>query len=155
MDKRIFYREPFGELYLVIELDEDTITGISFCEKQTISIPVTETEHEVYKQLDAYFSGDLKEFNLPFFATGTVFQLMVWEELLRIPYGETITYGELATRIGKPGSARAVGNALHQNPVAILLPCHRVVGSKGELTGFAGGVKTKKYLLDMERKYSL
>lgn len=155
MDKRIFYREPFGELYLVIELEEDTITGISFCEKQTISTPVTDTEQEVYKQLDAYFSGDLKEFNLPFFATGTVFQLMVWEELLRVPYGETITYGELATRIGKPGSARAVGNALHQNPVAILLPCHRVVGSKGELTGFAGGIKTKKYLLDMERKYSL
>ena len=151
MDKRIFYREPFGDLSLVIELEEDTITSLSFGSKQTPSHPSTQTEHEIFKQLDAYFAGELQEFNLPFFATGTVFQLMVWEELLKIPYGETISYGELASRIGKPGSARAVGGALHSNPVAILLPCHRVVGSKGKLTGFAGGVKVKEYLLNLER----
>ena len=112
-------------------------------------------EKELYRQLDAYFQGKLTEFDLPFFATGTVFQLMVWEELLKIPYGETITYGELAARIGKPKAARAVGGALNKNPVAILLPCHRVLGSKGKLTGFAGGTDLKQYLLELEMAHKL
>ncbi|PKN73997.1 MAG: cysteine methyltransferase [Candidatus Cloacimonetes bacterium HGW-Cloacimonetes-3] len=153
MDKRLFYRAPSEAVYLLIELEEDTIIGVNFCAKQSPSKPITEMEKELFHQLDAYFEGELTEFDLPYFATGTVFQLMVWEELLKIPYGETITYGELAARIGKPKAARAVGGALHRNPVAILLPCHRVLGSKGALTGFAGGTDTKQHLLDLERNF--
>ncbi|MDD2228181.1 MAG: methylated-DNA--[protein]-cysteine S-methyltransferase [Candidatus Cloacimonetes bacterium] len=155
MDKRLFYSAPTDAVHLVIELEEDTIIGVNFCAKQNTSKPNTDMEKELYRQLDAYFQGKLTEFDLPFFATGTVFQLMVWEELLKIPYGETITYGELAARIGKPKAARAVGGALNKNPVAILLPCHRVLGSKGKLTGFAGGTDLKQYLLELEMAHKL
>ncbi len=151
MDKRLFYRAPSEAVYLIIELEEDTIISVDFCAKQNPSKPATAMEKELFRQLDAYFEGELREFDLPYFATGTVFQLMVWEELLKIPYGETITYGELAGRIGKPKAARAVGGALNRNPVAILLPCHRVIGSTGKLTGFAGGTDVKQYLLNLER----
>jgi len=151
MDKRLFYASPDAGLNLVIELEEDTIIGLGFCSPQKVTKPETELEKEIYRQLDAYFSGSLQEFDLPFFATGTVFQLMVWEELMKIPYGETRTYGELAKLINKPLAARAVGSALHNNPVAILIPCHRVVGAKGRLTGFAGGLPAKQYLLDLEQ----
>jgi methylated-DNA-[protein]-cysteine S-methyltransferase len=141
-------------MHLVIEQEEDTIIGLSFCSEQTPSLPETDFEKEIYSQLDAYFTGTRKEFDLPFFATGTVFQLMVWEELLKIPYGETITYGTLAQRINRPNSSRAVGGALNKNPVAILVPCHRVIGSKGQLTGFAGGLTAKQDLLNLERKHT-
>jgi len=151
MDKRFFYNSPCGKLHLMIELEEDTITGISFCEPQEPSQAENDLESDVRKQLDAYFAGTLKEFDLPFFATGTVFQLLVWEELMKIPYGETISYGELAKLIGKPQASRAVGTALHVNPVPILVPCHRVVGAKGQLTGFAGGLSAKQALLELER----
>ncbi len=154
MDKRIIYRAPAMNIHLLIELEEDTITGINFCEAQTPDKPKTDVEKELFNQLDQYFAGELKEFNLPYFATGTVFQLMVWEELLKIPYGETISYGELAERIGKPDAARAVGNALNRNPVPVLLPCHRVIGAKGNLTGFAGGTTLQQLLLDLERENS-
>ncbi|MCK9309589.1 MAG: methylated-DNA--[protein]-cysteine S-methyltransferase [Candidatus Cloacimonetes bacterium] len=151
MDKRLFYNAPTDAVHLVIELEEDTIIDVSFCAKQKTSKATTEVEKETFRQLDAYFMGKLTEFDLPFFATGTVFQLMVWEELLKIPYGETITYGQLAARIGKPKAARAVGGALNKNPIAILLPCHRVIGSSGKLTGFAGGTDVKHYLLELEK----
>ena len=151
MDKRLFYASPNAGMNLVIELEEDTIIGLGFCSPQKATEPETELEKEIFRQLDAYFSGSLQEFDLPFFATGTVFQLMVWEELMKIPYGETRSYGELAKLIGKPQAARAVGAALHNNPVAILIPCHRVVGSNGKLTGFAGGLDAKQHLLDLEQ----
>lgn len=154
MDNRLIYRNPAGTMHLVIEQEEDTIIGLSFCSAQTPSLPETDFEKEIYLQLDAYFTGARKEFDLPFFATGTVFQLMVWEELLKIPYGETITYGTLAQRINRPNSSRAVGGALNKNPVAILVPCHRVIGSKGQLTGFAGGLTAKQDLLNLERKHT-
>ncbi len=153
MDKRFFYSSPCGKLHLLIEMEEDTIMGISFCAPQEPSRPENELETELLRQLDAYFEGKLTEFDLPFFATGTVFQLLVWEELIKIPCGQTITYGELAERIGKPQAARAVGSALHANPIPILIPCHRVVGANGQLTGFAGGLDTKQALLELERKY--
>lgn len=153
MDNRLFYTAPMGKINLVIDLEEDTIIEIGFCQPQTSSQPVSELEKEIFRQLDAYFRGELSEFDLPFFATGTVFQLLVWEELLKIPYGETISYGTLAKRIEHPLAARAVGGALNKNPVAILVPCHRVIGSKGNLTGFAGGVNVKEALLELERKH--
>ena len=101
-------------------------------------------------QLDAYFAGELTTFDLPLAPRGSKFQQRVWAALQTIPYGETESYGELAERIGSPGGARAVGLANGKNPIAIVLPCHRVVGSDGSLTGYGGGLDRKRQLLDLE-----
>ena len=103
------------------------------------------------RQLRAYFAGELRRFDLPLAPEGTPFQQCVWRELLQIPYGETISYGELARRIGKPSASRAVGLANGSNPISIVIPCHRVIGSNGKLTGYGGGLKTKEWLLALER----
>jgi len=110
--------------------------------------------HEARHQLKAYFDGRLTEFDLPLAPQGTEFQQQVWLELLRIPYGSTATYGEIARRIGDPQAMRAVGAANGQNPLAIVVPCHRVVGSDGSLTGYGGGLGVKRYLLDLEQRHS-
>jgi methylated-DNA-[protein]-cysteine S-methyltransferase len=101
-------------------------------------------------QLAEYFAGDRKEFDLPLAPVGTEFQRRVWEQLCLIPYGTTITYGELARRIGNANASRAVGLANGRNPIAIVVPCHRVIGSNGKLVGFAGGMETKTALLELE-----
>jgi methylated-DNA-[protein]-cysteine S-methyltransferase len=137
---------------LEIEIEEETINRISFCELPLNNLVEDAFEKEVIRQLDAYFAGESQEFDLPFFATGTPFQLMVWEELLRIPYGQTISYREMAELIGKPKAARAVGNALGANPISILIPCHRVISSDGTLGGFGGGLPVKTYLLALEKR---
>ena len=95
-------------------------------------------------------TAELRTFDLPLRPTGTPFQLNVWEALRRIPYGETVTYGELARRIGRPPAARAVGSANHHNPLPIVVPCHRVIGADGTLTGYAGGLVVKRALLALE-----
>ncbi|WP_300616586.1 methylated-DNA--[protein]-cysteine S-methyltransferase [Dokdonella sp.] len=105
-------------------------------------------------QLEAYFAGDLKAFDLALAADGTPFRHKVWDELLRIPYGETISYGELARRIRQPSASRAVGLANGANPLPIVVPCHRVIGSSGKLTGFGGGLPTKQWLLEHERRHA-
>jgi len=105
-------------------------------------------------QLVEYFSGDRLEFDLPLAAVGTDFQRKVWRELCRIPYGVTISYGELARRIGQPGAARAVGLANGSNPLPIVVPCHRVIGADGSLTGFGGGIERKRWLLAHEARYA-
>ena len=102
------------------------------------------------KQLKEYFAGKRKDFDLPLDPQGTVFQIKAWRELSKIPYGKTISYGEQAKRVGDAKKARAVGMANGRNPLAIVVPCHRVIGASGALTGFGGGLKTKKYLLDLE-----
>ena len=102
-------------------------------------------------QIREYFDGQRQEFDLPLTFAGTDFQKKVWHALTEIPYGETVTYGALAERIGCPGGARAVGAANHCNPLPILVPCHRVVGAGGNLTGYAGGVEMKKSLLELEQ----
>ena len=107
---------------------------------------------EVIRQLQAYFGGELKEFELPLSLEGTEFQLRVWNSLRTIPYGETISYGRLAQCIGKPKAARAVGLANGSNPIPIIIPCHRVIGSDGSLTGFGGGLPNKKKLLALESR---
>ena len=107
---------------------------------------------EVIRQLQAYFRGELKEFDLPLALEGTKFQLRVWNTLRSIPYGETISYLQLAERIGNPKAVRAVGLANGSNPIPIIIPCHRVIGSDGSLTGFGGGLSTKKMLLELESK---
>ncbi len=106
---------------------------------------------ELQRQLEAYLAGDLQDFSLPLNPDGTEFRLAVWNEATRIPYGHTITYGDLAARLGKDSSAsRAVGNALGANPLPILIPCHRVLGSDGRLIGYGGGLELKTELLRIE-----
>ncbi|HUZ55390.1 MAG TPA: methylated-DNA--[protein]-cysteine S-methyltransferase [Streptosporangiaceae bacterium] len=105
-------------------------------------------------QLRAYFSGELTSFDLPLTLEGTGFQRTVWEGLQAIPYGETISYGELARRIGQPSASRAVGLANGRNPVAIVIPCHRVIGADGSLTGYGGGMDRKRFLLGLEQRVS-
>ena len=101
-------------------------------------------------QLREYFAGDRKEFELSLAPAGTAFQRTVWERLREIPYGTTISYGELARRVGNPAASRAVGLANGRNPIAIVVPCHRVIGANGSLTGFAGGMDAKRALLELE-----
>jgi methylated-DNA-[protein]-cysteine S-methyltransferase len=107
---------------------------------------------EVIRQLQAYFRGELKKFDLPLAVEGTEFQIRVWNALRAIPYGETISYTQLAVRIGNPKAVRAVGLANGSNPIPIIVPCHRVIGSDGSLTGYGGGLSTKKKLLELENK---
>ena len=109
---------------------------------------------ETRKQLDEYFAGERKEFDLPLNLSGTDFQVQVLEELQRIPYGETTSYGAIAKRIGRPRAMRAVGAANGRNPIPIIIPCHRVIGSSGDLTGFGGGLDTKAALLRLEAEHS-
>ncbi|MGW7206226.1 methylated-DNA--[protein]-cysteine S-methyltransferase [Streptomyces sp. NPDC054837] len=106
-------------------------------------------------QLAAYFAGELKEFTLELHLDGTPFQRGVWQQLLRIPHGETRTYGELADALGNPAASRAVGLANGKNPIGIIVPCHRVVGADGSLTGYGGGLERKQRLLDFERGAAL
>ena len=107
---------------------------------------------ETIRQLSAYFSGELQRFTLPLAPEGTPFQLEVWRRLCDIPYGETLSYGEIARRIGRPTASRAVGLANGANPLPIVIPCHRVIGSTGKLTGYGGGLFTKEKLLALERR---
>lgn len=103
-------------------------------------------------ELEEYFAGKRKSFDLPLKSEGTDFQKQVWEQLKCIPYGETRTYGEVAEMMGKPKASRAIGMANHHNPILILVPCHRVIGADGSLTGYAAGIEAKKYLLEFEKK---
>ena|SRR6185369_17509735 len=111
--------------------------------------------HEAIEQLREYFDGKRTQFNLPLDVSGTPFQMAVWHELQKVPYGSTCSYIDIARLLGKPGAARAVGMANHENPVAIVIPCHRVVGSNGSLTGYAGGLHLKQQLLGIETQAQL
>jgi methylated-DNA-[protein]-cysteine S-methyltransferase len=102
------------------------------------------------RQLEEYFAGERREFELELAPTGTPFQLSVWHALRAIPYGETASYGEIAVAVGQPGAARAVGGANNHNPIAIVVPCHRVIGASGSLTGYGGGLPRKQQLLALE-----
>jgi AraC family transcriptional regulator, regulatory protein of adaptative response / methylated-DNA-[protein]-cysteine methyltransferase len=122
------------------------------------NMPMEEGENihliNLRKQLNEYFSGKLKKFSIPMVTPGTDFQQEVWKELQEIPYGTTRSYREQAYALKKPESVRAVANANGMNRISILIPCHRVIGSNGRLTGYGGGLKRKKWLLDHEKKYS-
>ena len=109
---------------------------------------------EACEQLTAYFSGDLQQFELRLAPHGTEFQKKVWQELCRIPFGASISYGELARRIGQPTASRAVGLANGRNPISIIVPCHRVIGANGTLTGYGGGIERKKWLLEHEAAFA-
>jgi methylated-DNA-[protein]-cysteine S-methyltransferase len=109
---------------------------------------------DALEQLTAYFQGRLTEFDLPLEMAGTPFQKRVWDALREIPYGEICTYGELARNIGRPASVRAVGAANGSNPIAIIVPCHRVIGASGKLVGYGGGLPMKRMLLDLEAEHA-
>ncbi|QUH02884.1 methylated-DNA--[protein]-cysteine S-methyltransferase [Saccharopolyspora erythraea] len=120
--------------------------------QETFGEPDAEPFGECVRQLEGYFAGQRTEFDLPMRFTGTPFQQEVWTALRSIPYGTTVSYGELAERIGRPAAARAVGLANGRNPIGVVVPCHRVVGSSGALTGYGGGLERKRQLLDFERE---
>jgi methylated-DNA-[protein]-cysteine S-methyltransferase len=110
---------------------------------------------EIVEELQEYFEGKRTHFDLPLDIQGTPFQVAVWNELLKIPYGSTCSYIDIARSLGKPGAARAVGMANHENAIAVVIPCHRVVGSDGSLTGYAGGLYIKQQLLSIEKQSQL
>lgn len=126
-----------------------------YCADSALPVPaewrlLAEPAFGAGEQLAAWFSGERVEFDLPLDARGTHFQRRVWQALTEIPYGATSTYGEIARRLGRPKSARAVGGANHRNPLPVVVPCHRVIGAGGSLTGYAGGLRIKRFLLDHE-----
>ncbi len=150
------YESPVGPLLLVG--GSSALRCVSFEKSKRSTPPGADWKPdkkpfaEVIRQLQAYFRGELKEFDLPLAMEGTEFQLRVWNALRTIPYGETISYAQLAERVGNPKAVRAVGLANGSNPIPIIVPCHRVIGSDGSLTGFGGGLSTKKMLLELESK---
>ena len=144
---------------LLVAGDEDGLRYISFMKgKNKITPEMDWREDRPYlgepiSQLDLYFQGRLKQFTLKLAPQGTPFQLDVLRALQEVPYGETVSYGELALRIGRPKASRAVGAANARNPLPIVIPCHRVIGSNGSLVGFGGGLEVKKKLLDLEKAH--
>jgi methylated-DNA-[protein]-cysteine S-methyltransferase len=145
---------PIGELLLVG--DGSTLHGLVMQDgRHPVAIdPAWERDDDAFadarRQLGEYFAGERTAFDVPVHLEGTEFQVRVWEALREIPYGTTISYGELARRVGRPTGARAVGAANGRNPVAVVVPCHRVIGADGSLTGFGGGVERKQLLLGLE-----
>jgi methylated-DNA-[protein]-cysteine S-methyltransferase len=144
-----------GELTLAS--DGEALTGLYMTDQRhRPELPAADGDDDVVlaaarEQLAEYFAGERRDFDLPLKPAGTAFQRAVWEALRDIPYGETAGYGELAGRLGRPGAARAVGLANGRNPIAIVVPCHRVIGAAGALTGYGGGLERKRYLLELER----
>jgi len=150
------FPSPVGTLKLVAS--DDGLVAILWQDDDPDRVRLTRLEErpdhpilrETVGQLGAYFAGSLKRFDLPLDFRGTDFQKQVWAALLSIPFGETRSYGQIAGQIGRPGASRAVGAANGRNPISIVAPCHRVIGSGGALTGFAGGIAAKRYLLEFE-----
>lgn len=139
---------PAGRLRLTEE--DGRLSGLLRTEEPLLP-PATPLLAEAVRQLEAYFAGTLTDFDLPLVTHGTAFQERCWAALREIPYGGTVSYGEQARRVGHPGAARAVGGANHRNPIMIVIPCHRVVGADGLLTGYGGGIPMKAWLLAHER----
>jgi methylated-DNA-[protein]-cysteine S-methyltransferase len=150
--KVFFYPYPAGLLGIAEEAG--ALSGVFFAggEEPPQGFERAETAliRAAASQLTEYFEGLRRDFDLPLTFRGTDFQVRVWKALQTIPYGETRTYGEVAALIGNPQASRAVGSANHRNPLVIVVPCHRVIGSDGSLTGYGGGLPTKRYLLELE-----
>jgi methylated-DNA-[protein]-cysteine S-methyltransferase len=157
--RRSVVSSPVG----LLELEEydGALTGLRFADGDDVGVAAGADAWradasagvllEAAEQLDAYFARKLERFDLPIALEGTSFQRQVWAVLQQIPYGLTVSYGAVASAVGRPGAARAVGRANHDNPIAIVVPCHRVVGRNGALTGYGGGLGRKQLLLDLER----
>ncbi len=147
-----FYRSPVGVLCL--EEDESGICALGFLKENEVAESewvASKLLQEAVRQLDDYFAGNRRSFDLPLSLNGTAFQQRVWQALREIPYGETRSYSAIAAAINQPGASRAVGMANHRNPIAILVPCHRVIGKNGNLVGYAEGIEKKAMLLELEQ----
>jgi methylated-DNA-[protein]-cysteine S-methyltransferase len=147
---------PLGKLLLVG--DGKALTQVSMSPRPN-DVPASGRRDatafaDVEAQLGAYFAGELTEFDLPLAPRGSEFQLRVWNALLEIPYGETASYGEIATRLGRPDAVRAVGATNGRNPIAVIIPCHRVIGADGTLVGYGGGLDRKRLLLELEAEHA-
>ena len=161
LEQVMFYtwmESPVGKLLLAA--DDLGLRHVIFSGGRELAEPRPEWREnpsmldETARQLRAYFTGELRDFDLQLAPQGPAFHQRVWRELSNIPYGETISYGELARRVGSPNASRAVGRANGANPIAIVIPCHRVIGSNGKLTGYGGGLPRKEFLLGLERRQS-
>ena len=152
----MFYscKYQFENISLYLVATETHLINIQFTQPQKALLQTTELLSMATIQLDEYFQGKRTTFSLPFKLTGTPFQLAVWKELQNIPYGKTTSYKEIAQKINKPKACRAVGMANNKNPLPIIIPCHRVIGSNGKLIGYAGGLKLKNYLLELENSHT-
>jgi methylated-DNA-[protein]-cysteine S-methyltransferase len=144
--KLLLAADDAGLRHIIFENGRDPATPLPHWRES--ATPLRET----IRQLQAWFAGELRDFDLPLAPQGPAFHQRVWRELCNIPYGETISYGEIARRIGSPNAFRAVGRANGANPIPIVIPCHRVIGSNGQLTGYGGGLPRKEFLLAMERQ---
>lgn len=149
-----FCKYQFENISLYLVATETHLINIQFTQPQKALLQTTELLSMATIQLDEYFQGKRTTFSLPFKLTGTPFQLAVWKELQNIPYGKTTSYKEIAQKINKPKACRAVGMANNKNPLPIIIPCHRVIGSNGKLIGYAGGLKLKNYLLELEQSHT-
>lgn len=145
------YEAPFGNVF--IKSNNKFLTHITFYE-EIEKIVETEISIKVKKQLEEYFLGKRFNFDIPIQLEGTVFQKNVWYELCKIPYGKTLSYQDIAINVGSPKACRAVGLANNKNNISIVIPCHRVIGKNGSLTGFGGGLDKKDFLLKHEKKWS-
>ena len=144
------FETPFGPAWASVD-ESGAVTVFNF----GLGDGVGKRNPEVALQLDEFFAGKRRTFDFPLAPKGSGFQKRVWTELLKIPFGETISYGELARRIGNPAASRAVGRANATNPIALIVPCHRVIGTNGKLTGYGGGLDLKEKLLAWERALAL
>lgn len=154
MKNTFFYETVIGKIG--IAENGEAVTQVYFCREENLTdaaMKKTELLREAGKQLEEYLLGKRKTFELPFAPCGTEFQQRVWKLLREIPYGETWSYGEIARRMDHPKASRAVGMANNKNPIAIMIPCHRVIGVSGKLVGYAGGLEVKEYLLKLEQKH--
>jgi methylated-DNA-[protein]-cysteine S-methyltransferase len=143
------YVSPIGTIEIVGTAEN--ILALDFIEGESKGDPkVPDCLLSCVEQIDEYFKGSRRVFSLPLKTEGTAFQQLVWRQLERIPYGAVASYGDVARAIGKPKACRAVGSANHNNPIAIIIPCHRVIGSDGSLTGYGGGLWRKEWLLNLE-----
>ena len=143
---------PIGELLLIAD-DDGALTAVHLPGRHGSTDGLQRNDallEPARRQLTEYFAGERTEFDLSLRPTGAPFQFRVWEKLATIPYGETVSYGEIARELGHPTASRAVGAANGRNPIAIVVPCHRVIGANGSLTGYAGGLDQKRALLDLE-----
>lgn len=150
-----FASTPVGRLLLTS--DGESLTGLYFTDIPKCVVPADDWQQDgalladARRQLTEYFDGQREDFDLPLKMEGSAFQLAVWNALREIGYGRTASYRDIATRIGKPAAVRAVGMTNGRNPIAIIVPCHRVIGANGSLTGYGGGLDRKSWLLDLER----
>jgi len=149
-----YYSAPFGTLRLDAGDDELVALWLPNAEPPEVAVGSSRVLARTAKQLDEYFAGTRRTFDVPLAPRGTGFQQRVWRALCAIPFGATCSYGELARTIGRPAASRAVGAANGRNPIAIIVPCHRVIGANGTLTGYGGGLATKSWLLDHERRHA-